>query len=482
MDYTKIIKALKDDGHNVDEFTFSEKMQDPKFVEKVRSALSDIGHNVSDSSTFSKNYQNTPTLSPVDLQTTHQIESTPSTEPSYRELLSEGYNALRSVPAKLLATGYGIGTAIGTEATDPTNPNEALIDGYAKGKRVYDIAMGAPTEHKVLQTGAKILTDPINLGLATITGGGSFVPQFVKASSPVARSAIYNGLTQGAGAAGSTFLSDPNTTSTDVLASGLVGAGLGSVLGGGSTYIGSKLSQASKSAGKWLEGADYIDKFKKWIDPKNLKENLVPAVSDDIIKNYEKLADALGLKNDDKVDFIRKVVMGNEHKSVIGDIIGKTVDSEYESLRATLKNYLKNYSSKSKIDVDKLSHKELEDFVLKYVPENFLGKIKMPSTLLGAIVGASHSGPLGSLIGGLGGYVAPKIAQGTVDAVQTASPRLIPRLAQGVASVSDVVAPRVASYVPQAITQEFSTLFPDRDRYIKTRLQSAPQDNTRVQR
>lgn len=58
MEYINIIKALKDAGHNVDEQNFSNKMSDPKFVEKVRSALELEGHIVPDSSTFYSKYVN----------------------------------------------------------------------------------------------------------------------------------------------------------------------------------------------------------------------------------------------------------------------------------------------------------------------------------------------------------------------------------------------------------------------------------------
>lgn len=52
----RIIKALKEIGHNVDETKFSEKMKSPEFVERVRKTLVDEGHQVSDSTNFYNKY------------------------------------------------------------------------------------------------------------------------------------------------------------------------------------------------------------------------------------------------------------------------------------------------------------------------------------------------------------------------------------------------------------------------------------------
>lgn len=71
----RIIKALKEIGHNVDEAKFSEKMKSPEFVERVRKTLVDEGHQVSDSTNFYNKYSTKQVPVKVDEQESPSVMS-----------------------------------------------------------------------------------------------------------------------------------------------------------------------------------------------------------------------------------------------------------------------------------------------------------------------------------------------------------------------------------------------------------------------
>jgi archaellum component FlaC len=205
--HTQIINALKTLGADVDESTFSKKMEDPKFVERVRSSLLLGGAEVPDSSTFHQKYVNVSEVSNLE-QLPKVIESKseyqPVTTPEREEIIKPESDFKKSLREDLSMIFPRLSEAEGTERLISPEIGKNIIKsfqdigsypgrlltsvgkGIIKGSPIEDVRKDVTkTEGNIVED---VLRSPYNLipgvgeipGIAKLVAGvGSKIPTIV---------------------------------------------------------------------------------------------------------------------------------------------------------------------------------------------------------------------------------------------------------------------------------------------------------------